>query len=134
MNMQTSMILGPKSPEWKWELIIYQPLFSKARPRMTKSGHTYMPQAYKDAQAEMRIYLREQWTEAPLEEPVMLHLDVQGEGRGDADNIMGAFFDSAVGIVFTDDRVKYIPQVSFEWHKAAKKDSMWRILIAPYNE
>ena len=133
MNMQTSMILEPKNPEWKWELIIYQPLFSKARPRMTKSGHTYMPQAYKEAQKEMRLSLREQWTEAPLEEPVILHLDVQGEGRGDADNIMGAFFDSAVGIVFTDDRVKYIPQVSFEWHKAAKKDSMWRILMSPYN-
>ena len=115
-------------------IVIDQPLFSKARPRLTRSGHAYMPASYKASQSEMKEQIRSQWTEAPLEGPVFLKMTVKGEGRGDLDNIAGAFMDAAQGIVFTDDRVSVISKLSIEWTKAAKKDSEWIIEIWRYNE
>ena len=115
-------------------IVIDQPLFSKARPRLTRSGHAYMPASYKASQSEMKEQIRSQWTEAPLEGPVFLKMTVKGEGRGDLDNIAGAFMDAAQGIIFTDDRVSVISKLSIEWTKAAKKDSEWIIEIWRYNE
>jgi Holliday junction resolvase RusA-like endonuclease len=104
---------------------IRQPLFSKARPRLTRTGHAYMPQPYKLAQAEMRRQMLSQWTRGPLEGPVSLELFVKGEGRGDGDNIAGAFMDAAHGILWIDDRVTVIPVLKISWEKAAKADSVW---------
>lgn len=108
-------------------------MFSKARPRLTRSGHAYMPASYKEAQSEMRRQLLEQWKEGPLEGPILLDIEVFGEGRGDTDNIAGAFMDSAQGIIFTDDRVSVIPKLIIEWHKASKKESRWVIKITKLN-
>ena len=130
--MKPSLITIPTNQETSspdYILVIYQPLFSKARPRLTRSGHAYMPAPYKMAQAEMRRQLRQQWQEAPLDGPVRLSMTVFGEGRGDTDNIAGAFMDSAQGIVFTDDRVTVIPKLSIEWTKASKAESKWVIEI-----
>lgn len=110
-------------------LSIKQPLFSKARPRLTRSGHAYMPQPYKDSQSRMRTQLVEQWSNEPLEGPVALVIKAKGEGRGDADNIAGAFMDAAQGIVFTDDRVSNVPILIFSWEKASKSDSCWLVSI-----
>lgn len=110
-------------------LTLDYPLFSKARPRMTRNGHTYMPPAYKEAQYAIKEQLRKQWFQPPLEGPVHLHLIVYGEGRGDTDNIAGAFMDSAHNILFVDDRVTVIPVLSIEWHKARKVDSKWIVQI-----
>lgn len=112
-------------------ITIKQPLFSKARPRLTRSGRAYMPAAYKEAQSLMRNQIREQWDREPLQGPLSVHLEVAGEGRGDLDNIAGAFLDSAQGIVFTDDRVSVINVLHIEWQKAKKADSIWRISICP---
>jgi Holliday junction resolvase RusA-like endonuclease len=106
-------------------ITIKQPLFSKARPRLTKTGHAYMPPAYKLAQAEMRRQLKEQWKQGPLEGPIALELIIKGEGRGDADNIVGAFMDAAQGILWIDDRVTIIPDLSVHWTKAPKAESVW---------
>lgn len=106
------------------------PLFSKARPRMTRSGHTYMPQVYKDNQRAIAKQIREQWPHDPIDTPIHLHLEVYGEGRGDTDNIAGALMDSAQGILWTDDRVTVIAALSICWHKAAKKDSRWILHIS----
>jgi hypothetical protein len=84
-----------------------------------------MPDAYRQSQRETIRQLKEQWTIAPLDGPVCLRLNVRGEGRGDADNIAGAFMDAAVGIVFSDDRVKVIPHLELIWEKAPKKQSSW---------
>jgi Holliday junction resolvase RusA-like endonuclease len=110
-------------------LVIRMPLFSKARPRLTRTGHAFMPPAYKLAQAEMRKLIREQWEYGPLEGPVSLKLIVRGEGRGDTDNIAGAFMDAAQGILWIDDRVSVIPKLSIEWQKAAKANSEWVVII-----
>lgn len=110
-------------------LVIKQPLFSKARPRLTRTGHAFMPPAYKLAQSNMRKEICEQWTAGPLTGPISLRLIVKGEGRGDSDNIAGAFMDSAQGIVFVDDRVTVIPELSFSWQKASRVNSEWIIEI-----
>jgi Holliday junction resolvase RusA-like endonuclease len=110
-------------------LIIKRPLFSKARPRLTRTGHAFMPPAYKLAQAEMRKQIRQQWKHGPLEGPISLALEVKGEGRGDTDNIAGAFMDAAQGILWLDDRVSVIPQLSISWQKASKADSEWIVRI-----
>jgi Holliday junction resolvase RusA-like endonuclease len=88
-----------------------------------------MPASYKAAQLEMRRQLKMQWTEGPLEGPISLAIKVKGEGRGDADNIAGAFMDSAQGIVLLDDRVSVVPVLSIEWQKASKAESEWIIEI-----
>lgn len=110
-------------------LTIKQPLFSKARPRLTRTGHAYMPQPYKLAQAEMRRQLLSQWKHGPLEGPIALELAVKGEGRGDSDNIAGAFMDAAHGILWIDDRVTIIPELKITWKKAPKNESVWVVYI-----
>ena len=110
-------------------LVIKRPLFSKARPRLTRTGHAFMPPAYKLAQAEMRKQIRQQWTSGPLEGPISLTLMVKGEGRGDTDNIAGAFMDAAQGVLWLDDRVSVIPKLSIEWQKATKVESEWIVII-----
>lgn len=110
-------------------LTIKRPLFSKARPRLTRTGHAFMPPAYKLAQAEMRKQIKQQWTKGPLEGPISLSIMVKGEGRGDTDNIAGAFMDTAQGILWLDDRVTVIPELSISWTKAPKADSEWIIHI-----
>ena len=56
---------------------------------------------------------------------ISLSLDVYGEGRGDADNIAGAFMDAAQGILFVDDRVSIISRLTVKWQKAPKTESLW---------
>lgn len=108
-------------------IVIDQPLFSKARPRLTRSGHAYMPADYKNAQSLMRSKIKSQWFYGPLEGPISLSMDIYGEGRGDADNIAGAFMDAAQGILFVDDRVSVIPRLTVNWQKAPKAESRWLI-------
>lgn len=116
-------------------LIIDLPLHSKARPRLTKSGHAYMAPAYRLAQAEMQRQIREQWPNEPLLGPVALYVKIKGEGRGDADNIVGFLMDAAgpsknkPGILWQDDRVSVIPLVIIDWEKAPKAESQWTIHI-----
>ena len=111
------------------QLEVRMQLFSKARPRVTVRG-TFMPLKYKQNQAEMRRQLQEQWGDnPPLEGPISLAIEIYGEGRADADNIIGALMDAANGLLWTDDRVSIIPKISVSWEKAKKADSLWRIRI-----
>lgn len=121
------------SPDYHLE--IRMPLFSKARPRLTRSGHAYMPSAYREAQLEMQRQIVEQWQNEPLEGPLAVHIEMHGEGRGDLDNLAGAVLDAAgpskgkPGILWVDDRVTVIPYLFAEWHKTSKADSGWTIRI-----
>jgi len=109
-------------------LKIYHPLFSKARPRVTKHG-TFMPVAYKKNQKEMLEKIKEQYDGLPLEGPLRIEIQLWGEGRADIDNIIGAFFDTANKGLWVDDRVSVIPQVTVSWTKAIKAESRWLIRI-----
>lgn len=117
-------------------LMAEMPIHSKARPRLTRSGHAYMPQAYREAQAQMRSILIEQWDRPALQGPIALYIKVYGEGRGDADNIAGFLMDAAgpaknvPGLLWEDDRVSVISTLIVEWEKAKKADSKWIMQIA----
>lgn len=110
------------------ELRIYQPLFSKARPRVTKNG-TFMPKAYQDKRKAMLAAIKEQYTGAPLEGPLRLEIDVSGEGRADTDNIAGALMDCANGVLWVDDRVNVISELQVRWRKNTKANSVWLVRI-----
>ena len=118
-------------------LDLRMPLFSKARPRLTKGGHAYMPEAYRQAQAEMRRQVIEQWKSSTpaLEGPIAIYLKIYGEARGDGDNIVGALLDAAgpskgvPGILWEDDPVSVIPLLIVDWEKASKTNSRWLVHI-----
>ena len=112
-------------------LEIRRPLFSKARPRVTKTGHAFMPVAYKKNQKELLEKIKEQYDGPPIEGPLRVEVDLYGEGRGDIDNIIGALFDTANKVLWTDDRVSIIPELSVRWTKAKKEHSMWVVRIIP---
>lgn len=88
-----------------------------------------MPKEYKNKQKEMLSQLRAQYDGPPLEGPLRVVLELHGEGRGDIDNMVGAFFDTANKVLWTDDRVSIIPQLEVSWQKAKKADSLWVIKI-----
>ena len=112
------------------ELVVSMPLFSKARPRVT-ARWTFMPKEYKQKQAEMVRQIKEQWDGPPLEGPLRLEIDLRGEGRGDADNMIGALMDAANKLLWVDDRVSIIPEIQVRWEKAPKAQSRWLIRICP---
>lgn len=134
--MITSEVIAKVIDTPDFVITVKMPLYSKARPRLTRSGHAYMPQSYRDAQAEMRKQIIQQWNKEPLAGPLAVHIEMHGEGRGDADNLTGAVLDAAgpsrndKGILWIDDRVSIISYLSSEWHKASKADSYWVIKIA----
>jgi len=88
-----------------------------------------MPKEYKQKQKEMRRQIQEQYSGEPFSGPLRLEIELKGEGRGDIDNMIGAFFDTANKILWTDDRVSIIPEVSVSWSKAKKNESSWLIKI-----
>jgi Holliday junction resolvase RusA-like endonuclease len=112
------------------KLVINMPLFSKSRPRVTTKG-TFMPADYRKKQAEMIRQIKEQWDRPPLEGPIRLEIDVRGEGRADADNIVGALMDAANKLLWVDDRVSIIPEIQVRWQRAPKSDSLWVIRLIP---
>lgn len=91
-----------------------------------------MPKAYRDKQKEMLKQIKDQYKGEPLENPVSVEIELQGEGRGDIDNMIGAFFDTANKVLWVDDRVSIISQVSASWKKSKKSDSFWAIKVYPF--
>lgn len=114
-------------------LEIKHALFSKARPRVTKHG-TFMPVAYKNNQKELLSKIKEQYNGPPLEGPLRVEMELFGEGRADIDNVAGALFDTANGVLWVDDRVSIIPELMVTWKKAPKALSRWIIRIIPLDE
>ena len=114
-------------------LEIRHALFSKARPRVTKHG-TFMPVAYKKNQKELLEKIKEQYDGPPLEGPLRVEVDLYGEGRADIDNVIGALFDTANKVLWTDDRISIIPELSVRWTKAKKEHSMWVVRIVSIEE
>ena len=114
---------------------VKMPLHSKARPRLTKSGHAYMDQSYRIAQSEMRTQVEAQWAGEPLVGPLCLYIKMYGEARVDGDNAIGFVLDavgpskSRPGVVWVDDRVTVIPLLIADWERASEQDSRWVLHI-----
>ncbi len=73
--------------------------------------------------------INEQYGGPALEGPLRVDLELRGEGRADLDNIVGAFLDVANKVLWVDDRVSIIPEISARWAKCKKADSVWIIKI-----
>ena len=114
-------------------LEIFHPLFSKARPRVTSRG-TFMPAAYKKNQKELLAKVKEQYDGPPLKGPLRVEMELFGEGRADIDNVTGAFFDTVNGVLWEDDRISIIPELSVRWTKAKKDQSAWYIRVIQIGE
>lgn len=106
------------------------PLFSKARPRVTQYG-VFMPKAYLDNRKEMIKQIKEQYDGEPIDTPIRLDVKICGEGRGDADNIVGSLMDAGNKLLWSDDRLGVISELSVCWTRAPKSDSKWEVQITP---
>lgn len=102
---------------------------------MTKTGHAYMADSYRIAQAEMRNQIKAQWAEEPLIGPICLYVKMYGEARVDGDNALGFVLDAvgpskkSPGILWVDDRVTVIPLLIADWERASKDNSKWVLHI-----
>ena len=93
-----------------------------------------MPADYKKKQKEMLRQINEQYGGIPLEGPLRVDLELHGEGRADLDNMIGAFLDVANKVLWVDDRVSIIPEISARWTKCKKENSCWYIKIYEIGE
>ena len=93
-----------------------------------------MPAAYKKNQKELLEKIKEQYDGGPLEGPLRVEMELFGEGRADIDNVVGAFFDTANKVLWVDDRISIIPELSVRWTKCKKEHSMWVVRIIEIGE
>ena len=93
-----------------------------------------MPAAYKKNQKELLAKVKEQYDGGPLEGPLRVEMELHGEGRADIDNVVGAFFDSVNKVLWVDDRISIISELSVSWKKCKKEDSYWVVRIIPIDE
>ena len=114
-------------------LEIFHPLFAKARPRVAK-GRAFMPKAYRDNQVALLGKIKEQYSGPPLKGPLRVEMTLHGEGRADIDNVVGAFFDTANKVLWEDDRISIIPELSVSWQKCKKEQSCWYVTVIPIGE
>ena len=115
------------------ELTIHHQLFSKARPRVTSRG-TFMPASYRKNQKELLAKVKEQYDGPPLKGPLRVEMELHGEGRADIDNVVGAFFDTVNKVLWEDDRISIIPELSVKWIKTKKDQSAWYVRIIEIGE
>ena len=86
----------------------------KGRPRMTRSGHVYTPQATHDAENTIRGYLKRAYRQAPLVGPVSVHIRFwmvkpkkpkhrEHITKPDLTNLAKTVEDAANGLLYADD-------------------------------
>ena len=114
-------------------LEISHPLFSKARPRVTSKG-AFMPAAYRKNQKELLEKVKEQYDGPPLQGPLRVEMELHGEGRADIDNVVGAFFDTVNKVLWEDDRISIISELSVRWTKCKKEHSTWYVRVIEIGE
>ena len=93
-----------------------------------------MPKKYKDNQKELLAKVKEQYDGPPLKGPLRVEMELHGEGRADIDNVVGAFFDTVNAVLWEDDRISIIPELSVRWMKCKKEQSTWYVRIIPIGE
>ena len=93
-----------------------------------------MPASYRKNQKELLAKVKEQYEGPPLQGPLRVEMELHGEGRADIDNVVGAFFDTVNKVLWEDDRISIIPELSVKWMKCKKIDSMWYVRIYEIGE
>jgi hypothetical protein len=100
---------------------------SKARPRF--SGHAYTDKVYAQWKGDVRSFLAEWWTDAPLDRLNVLVAHFYGPARGDLDNRVGSVLDAAKGVLFTDDAVTVIPALVLKHIKVPAKEARIYLML-----
>ena len=81
------------------------PAMSKPRPRVTQTGHVYMPGPYMAWKANVGGIVARVLPQLPFIGQARIELTLRiWAGRGDADNLAGGIMDALNGIAWTDDR------------------------------
>lgn len=88
-----------------------------------------MPASYKKNQKELLAKVQEQYDGPALEGPLRVEMELYGEGRADIDNVVGAFFDTVNKVLWVDDRISIISELSVRWEKRKKESSAWVVRI-----
>lgn len=86
----------------------------KARPRMTRSGHTYTPKETKDFENALKLAFKSAYKGKPLTGPVSIDCELfftrpkkskyDYPSKCDADNCFKAVADALNGLAWIDDR------------------------------
>lgn len=88
----------------------------KARPRVTRTGHAFMPSAYREWKVAAIASLTAQWGDRPqVSGPVIVVIALKGKHRrsGDADNTAGAILDAMVQAgILSGDNLKAVPTLT----------------------
>jgi Holliday junction resolvase RusA-like endonuclease len=106
----------------------------KARPRVTRTGHAYMPATYKENQELLQIWFTQQLK--PFNVPVTVELVFKGRyGKSDLDNLSGAILDAMVksGII-ANDSTKYVPALKIYHVDAPAAETALFINIEKFSE
>lgn len=110
----------------RYEITVFGQPTGKGRPRFTRSGHTYTPQATKDYENLVRATFISSYPKAiPLEDPVKANIvayyqipksyskkkkeeclygNIQVQNKPDCDNIAKIILDSLNGYAYVDDK------------------------------
>ena len=93
-----------------------------------------MPAAYRKNQKELLAKVQEQYDGPALEGPLRVEMELYGKGRADIDNVVGAFFDTVNKVLWVDDRISIISELSVRWVKRKKENSAWIVRIYEIGE
>lgn len=87
------------------EFLIAGTPIPKARPRVTRSGHTYTPKTTVEYEARIKEAAARAFPGGPISVPcrVRLCFVMPTRRRSDIDNLAKAFLDGAIGAAWVDD-------------------------------
>lgn len=125
------------------QLTLPLPLMSKARPRFTRTGRTYLPEAYRAWRHQAQDLLKGHWLafDLPTVCSGRVALTFYGPARHDLDNLVGAVLDAGLPDKATgwrgcwrDDRVGVFPALQAEWIRSRDQRIDLRITAVQYCE
>ena len=111
---------------------IHLPLrpISKPRPRSYMGQRRpYNDPVYKRWIEQAKAHMTEFWIMKPLDFVTNLDVRFHGPARGDLDNRLGAILDAGNGIIWRDDNVKVIGNVTMKWYQTKEKEAFIKLLI-----
>jgi len=112
MGVRTAEVILPLRP------------ISKPRPRsFMGQSRPYNDPVYKKWIKNARAHMTEFWTREPLEFVNNLHISFRGPARGDLDNRAGSVLDAGNGLIWKDDNVKVIGNMTLQWHHTKEKEA-----------